>query len=98
MAPTTHTGGMTPESLENRVVRLEERGGALRNDLNNGLKAIRDETAEIKNDFKDFRKEIEADKERSRRDRRQFYFAFVIMIGGLAGTFILQLIQTGSHP
>ena len=76
--------GVAPLTAQYAVI--DEKVRALREDLNEGLDAIRTEIASIKTDAADRAKE-----------RRTMLWALFIAGVGLFGTFAAQLIQLGGH-
>lgn len=81
---------MSPENLETRVVRQEERQAALRNDFNNAMKGIREELAEMRKDS-----------DARARERRTMLLALFVAGVGLFGSFVgtlVQLLHLGGKP
>lgn len=79
--------------LPSQYAVLEERLGNFGGDLNDGLKAIRDELGAMKKDTADRFAEIKEDQAEKAKERRTMLIALFIAGVGLFGTFGAQLMQ-----
>lgn len=79
----------------------EERLANLRDDLNDGLKGIRDEVKDTRAEIKEVRleiKELKADHASRARERRGYLAALFICGFGLFGNFVVQLTAPDPVP
>lgn len=81
---------LTP--LVSQYAVLEERLGNFGGDLNEGLKAIREELAAMKKDTNDRFTEISKDQKDRAKERRTMLIALFVAGIGLFGTFVATLV------